>query len=159
YSLDLTNVVVPTPLSLLGAGHAVRGLSRHYVGNIGEQDGYLGIPVLVVGALALRARWREGAWFAACLAIVVFALSLGPFVTVGGRPYFTLPFATARVPLLANVLPARLSLFTMLVAACLCALWLSLGGRTWVRIAVATLLLVSLLPNFALRSRVAGAWA
>src|SRR5262249_39393461 len=42
---------------------------------------------------------------------------------------------------------------------CLCALWLSLGGRTWVRIAVATLLLVSLLPNFALRSRVAGAWA
>jgi hypothetical protein len=158
YSLDLTNVVVPTPLSLFGAGHAVRSLSRDYVGNIGEQDGYLGIPVLVVGALALRARWREGAWFAACLAIVVFALSLGPFVTVRGRPYFTLPFATARVPLLANLLPARLSLFTMLLAACLCALWLSLGGRTWPRVAVATLLLVSLLPNFALRGRVAGAW-
>jgi hypothetical protein len=159
YSIDVANVVIPTPLSLLGAGHTMRGLSRHFVGNIGEQDGYLGLPALVLVLLAARARWRQGAWFATSLLVVILALSLGPLATIQGRPVVGLPFSTARLPVLADVLPARLSLFTMLLAACLCAAWLALDRRLWVRAGAAAVVVVSLLPNFALTGRVAGAWA
>ena len=40
----------------------------------------------------------------------------------------------ARLTEVSWILPARLSLFTMLLAACLCSVWLSLGGRVWLRI-------------------------
>lgn len=159
YSLDLANVVVPTPLSLLGAGHAMRTLTRHFVGNIGEQDGYLGIPLIVVVALAARARWRQGAALAVCLLVVLFALSLGPYLTVAGHPVAGLPFSTARFPLLSDILPARFSLFTALIAACLAAVWLSLGTPVWLRVGGGALVLASLLPNFVLSSSVPGAWA
>jgi hypothetical protein len=159
FSIDVANIVVPTPLSLLGAGHTMRGLSRHFVGNIGEQDGYLGLPALALVMLASRARWRKGAWFATSLLVVILALSLGPVATVRGRPYVGLPFSTARLPLLADVLPARLSLFTMLITACLCAVWLALDVRPWIRVGVAAVVVVSLLPNLTLSGRVVGAWA
>jgi hypothetical protein len=159
YSIDLVNVVVPTPLSLIGKGHAVRTLTRHFVGNIGEQDGYLGIPLIAVVALAARARWRQGAGVAVCLLVVLVALSLGPYLTVTGRPVAAIPFSTARFPLLSDTLPARLSLFSMLVAACLVAVWLSLATPAWLRIGVAVLIFASLLPNVVLSGRIPGAWA
>ncbi len=159
YSVDLANVVIPTPLSLLGAGHTMRGLSRHFVGNIGEQDGYLGLPALVLVLLAARARWRQGAWFATTLLLVVLTLSLGPVATIQGRPTVDLPFSAGGLPLLADILPTRLSLFTMLLVACLCAVWLALDRRLWIQVGVTSLVIVSLLPNFALTGRVAGAWA
>jgi hypothetical protein len=159
YSIDLANVVVPTPLSLLGSTGAAREIARHFVGNIGEQDGYLGLPAVALIALAARARWKRGAWFAASLLLVVLAASLGPLLTMGGQPLLALPFATAHLPLLTDVLPARLSLFTALLAACLVAVWLAIERRTWLRVSTGLLLLVSLLPNFVLSGPVADAWA
>lgn len=159
YSLDLANLVVPTPLSLLGAGHGIRTLTRHFVGNIGEQDGYLGIPLIAVAALAARARWRQGAGLAACLLVVLVLLSLGPYLTVTGHPVVGIPFSTARFPLLSDILPARLSLFTMLIAACLAAVWLSLETPLWLRVGGGALVLASLLPNVVLSGTVRGAWA
>jgi hypothetical protein len=159
YSIDLANVIVPTPLSLLGSGGAARELSRNYVGNIGEQDGYLGLPVLIVIVLATRAGWRRGAWLAASLLVLVLAVSLGPVLTIGGRPLLRMPFALNRLPLLADMLPARLSLFTALLAASLVAVWLGTERRGWLRAGAGLLILVSLLPNFALSRHIAHAWS
>lgn len=159
YSTDAVNVVVPTQLSLLGAWGPVQGLSKHFVGNIGEQDGYLGLPAIVLVALAARARWRQGAWFALSLLVVVFVLSLGPLLTVQGRPVVGLPFSTARAPVLSDILPARMSVFTMLLAACLASIWLAVERRVWIRAGFAVLVLASLLPNVALSGRVQHAWA
>jgi hypothetical protein len=159
YSIDLANLVVPTPLSLLGLAGRARELSQHFVGNIGEQDGYLGLPAVALIVLAARARWRQGAWLAVSLLVVVFVVSLGPVLTVGGRPLVGLPLATTRLPLLGDMLPARLALFTALLAACLVAVWLGADRRGWLRIGAGALVLASLLPNLVLSGRVAHAWS
>jgi len=61
FAIDLVNVVLPTPTVLAGRSHWLRRISEHFVSNIGERDGYLGLPLLLVAALAVRAYWRRGA--------------------------------------------------------------------------------------------------
>jgi hypothetical protein len=155
FATDLWNVVLPTPTLLLGKLHSLGSPARHFVGNIGERDGYLGLPLLVVCGLALR---RRDAWPAGLLAAVGLILSLGPVVASGGRRLVFNPFSTARLPLLTNVLPARFSLFVALAAACLCALWLAQPGSRAIRVAVAAVVAASLLPNFVAASHVTNAW-
>jgi hypothetical protein len=159
FAIDLLNVIVPTPTLLPGTVHSARALSQHFVSNVGEQDGYLGVPLLLVALAAVRAEWRRGAWLAGALLLVSLLLSLGPTLTVGGRAFMALPFALARLPLFGNALPARMSLFSTLAAACLCALWLSRVQRPWLRLGAGALVMLSLLPNFAPARRLPGAWS
>jgi dolichyl-phosphate beta-glucosyltransferase len=77
FSTDLLNLVAPTPTLLTGSIAWVRRFSSHFVGNIGEQDGYLGIPLLVVAAAGLRLAWGR-VWPAALVLLLGVALSLGP---------------------------------------------------------------------------------
>jgi hypothetical protein len=158
YAIDFLNVVVPTPTLLGGLFHSAQAQSQHFVGNIGEQDGYLGLPLLIVAALGLRAEWRRGAWLAGGLLLVALFLSFGPMLTVGGRALGGLPFSLARLPVLSSALPARLSVFTALAGACLCALWLARPRPRWMSAGVAVVLVVSVLPNFASPQRLPGAW-
>src|SRR5205807_6502580 len=39
-----------------GALHSARAVSAHFVGNIGERDGYVGVPLLVVSLACLAHR-------------------------------------------------------------------------------------------------------
>ena len=159
FSIDVLNVVVPTATLLGGLFHGAHAQSQHFVGNIGEQDGYLGLPLLIVAVLALRAEWRRGAWLAGALLVVALVLSFGPLLTVGGRALVGLPFALARLPVLRSALPARLSVFTALAAACLCSLWLARPRPRWVTVGAAVVLAASVLPNFASPQRIPGAWS
>ncbi len=158
FSIDLLNFVVPTQTLWAGTRHSAETISQHYVGNIGEQNGYLGIPLLIVAALALRTEWRRGAWLAGGLLVAGVLLSLGPVLTVGGRPGMSLPFAIAPLPILGYVLPARLTIFTVLAAACLCAMWLARPGRTWLRAGRGAVVLLSLLPNMSPGASFVGRW-
>jgi hypothetical protein len=63
------------------------------------------------------------------------------------------------LPVLRNALPVRLSVFTALAAACLCAIWFAQSHRRGLRPVAAALILASLLPNFWAPSRLPGAWA
>ena len=159
FSTDLLNVVVPTPTLLAGQSHWLRRVTQHFVANIGEQDGYLGLPLLVVAVLAVKAEWRRWAWLIGALLVTALLLSFGPVLTYGGRPIVGLPFALAHLPLLGTVLPIRLSLFVALAAACLCALWLARPGRVPLRVAVGAIVVLSLLPNFRPARYLPGAWA
>jgi hypothetical protein len=158
FAIDVVNMVVPTPTLLGGLFHSAQAQSQHFVGNIGEQDGYLGLPLLIVALLALRAEWRRGAWLAGALLLVALLLSFGPMLTVGGRALVGLPFALARLPVLRGALPARLSVFTALAAACLCAMWLARPRPRWRTVGAGVVLVVSLLPNFGSPQRIPGAW-
>jgi hypothetical protein len=159
YSIDLLNVVVPTPTLLVGGTlHFARDATRHFVANIGEQDGYLGIPLLILVALALRAEWRR-AWLIGAVAFAALLLSLGPILTIGGRPEIGMAFTTAQLPVLDNALPARLSVFTALGAACLCALWISRPGWESARVVFGIAVLLTMLPNFVAPHRLLRAWA
>ena len=159
YAVDLLNVVVPTPVLLTGSLGLLRGLTRHFVGNIGEQDGYLGLPLLVVAVGALRAEWRRGAWLAGLVLVAAVLLSLGPTLTVGGHPIVGLPFAFARMPVLGSALPARMSVFAALAVSCLTALWFARPRSRSLQIAGGVIVCASLLPNFWPPSMLPGAWA
>jgi hypothetical protein len=159
FSVDLLNVVLPTPTLFVGRLDAVRAVTRHFVSNVGEQNGYLGVPLLVLAGLAVRAEWRRGAWLAGELLVACLLLSFGPTLTVEGRPIVGLPFAVSPLPVVRDALPVRLSVFTALAAACLCAVWLARPHRRGVRPAVGVLVFASLLPNFWPAHRLPGAWS
>jgi hypothetical protein len=159
FSIDLLNVVLPTPTLLAGRVDAARAFTQHFVSNIGEQDGYLGVPLLLVAALGVRAEWRRGAWVAGGLLAATLLLSFGPTLTVEGRPLVGVPFAASRLPVLRDALPVRMSVFTALAAACLCSLWLAQPRRPGLRLAVGAVVAVTLLPNFWPAHRVSGAWS
>lgn len=157
-AVDLLGLVVPTPLLLLGT-HWTHTISSHFVGNIGERDGYLGLPLLAVALLALRAHRRRAVWLGGLFGLVAGLLSFGPVLTLNGRPLVSLPVSANDLPVLGNALPARMSVFVALPAACLFALWLAQPGRRGLRLAAAALVVASLLPNIAPGSHYANAWA
>lgn len=157
YAVDLANLVVPTATLATGLVHPAQALSSHFVGNIGERDGYVGLPLLAVAVLALRSHWRRGAWLAAVVGGLALLLSLGPTVTAGGHPLFSLPVSASSLPVVRDALPARMSVFVALVVACLAAIWFARSGRMWARAGAAALVVASLLPSFGTHL-VPGAW-
>jgi hypothetical protein len=159
YAVDLLNVVVPTPTVVAGILDRARSISAHFVGNIGERDGYLGLPLILVSLLGLKAFWRRGAWIAGLWILVALMLSLGPIITAGGTPLFRLPVSMASIPVLRDALPARMSLFVGLGIACLAALWAARPGRMALRIAGLVIVVLSLLPNFWPARHLQLAWA
>lgn len=148
YAVDLANLVVPTPTLMTGLVRPAQALSAHFVGNIGERDGYIGVPLLIVAALALRSHWRRGAWLAAVVGGLALLLSLGPTVTAGGHPLLSLPVSASSLPVVRDALPARMSVFVALVLACLAAVWFARATGVWVRALAAALVVGSLLPSF-----------
>jgi hypothetical protein len=159
YAVDVLNVVVPTPTVLAGRLGVARSISSHFVGNIGERDGYIGLPLLLISLLALRSQWRRGVWTAGLLVIVALVLSFGPTLTVGGRPFVSLPFSASSLPLVDNALPARMSVFATVGLACLCAVWFANARSRLLRLVAAAALVSSLLPDFAPPRHLADAWA
>ena len=159
YSVDLVNLALPTPTVWLGAVGASARVTAHFVGNIGERDGYIGIPLLAVCVLALRSERRRGAVFAGLLLFVAVAFSLGPLLVADGRPLAGLPVSTADLPVVGNALPARMSVFASLAVSMLCALWFGRTRRRSVQLAAAVIVVASIVPNFAPSADVARAWA
>ena len=159
FAIDLANAIVPTQTLLVGSFRSAGNVAQHFVGNIGERDGYLGIPLLLVAALAIRAEWRRGAWLLGALLVIALVLSFGPILTLAGRPLAQLGFSYSRLPLLRDALPARLSLFTALAASCLAALGLARLRRPMVTAALGCGLVLSLLPNFSPPGVLTGAWS
>ena len=157
-SSDLLAVITPNRLSAIAPEAAVRLGDRF----TGTKEAYLGVPILLVALAVLVARWgslvvRAGfAMLAVCL-----LLSLGARLRVGGRPTgVPLPWtAVEGVPLVQNMVPSRLAVFTalfagLLLAAALDGLW-SGGGWALRGLAVLTALVVlaALAPPWPFRAR------
>jgi hypothetical protein len=157
-SSDLLAVITPNRLSAIAPEAAVRLGDRF----TGTKEAYLGVPILLVALAVLVARWgslvvRAGfAMLAVCL-----LLSLGARLRVGGRPTgVPLPWtAVEGVPLVQNMVPSRLAVFTalfagLLLAAALDGLW-SGGGWALRGLAVLTALVVlaALAPPEPFRAR------
>ena len=157
-SSDLLAVITPNRLSAIAPEAAIRLGDRFS----GTKETYLGVPILLVALAVLVARWgslvvRAGfAMLAVCL-----LLSLGARLRVGGRPTgVPLPWtAVEGVPLVQNMVPSRLAVFTalfagLLLAAALDGLW-SGGGWALRGLAVLTALVVlaALAPPGPFRAR------
>jgi hypothetical protein len=150
YSTDLLNFVVPTPLTRVG-WEAFAGTSGHFIGNIGEQGAYLGLPLLAIVGLFI---WRERRTFAArLLPVVLFVVllaTLGPKLHVEGDEKMTLPWRPlSRLPLARYALPGRFMLYAFLVLAVMVSLWLA-SSRTarWAKWTLVPAAILFLLPNW-----------
>jgi len=140
-SSDLLAVATPNRLSAIAPPAAIRLGDRF----TGTKETYLGVPLLLVALAVLVARPRSlvvQAGFA--MLVVGLLLSLGARLRVGGRPTgVVLPWtAVESVPLVQNMVPARLAVFTALFAGLLLAvaidgLWRR-GGWAWRGLAVLT---------------------
>jgi hypothetical protein len=158
YSIDLLNVLVPTPTLLTGGLAESHTVTRNFVGNLGEQDGYLGVPLLAVALLAMRSQRRRGSDLLGLMLLGTLILSFGPLLEVGGRAVLRIPFSPTRLPILDSALPDRMSVFSALAASCLAALWFAGAQSRALRLGVASLVVVSLVPNFRAPVAVPNAW-
>jgi hypothetical protein len=159
YEIDVANVLIPTPTNLLGGVPMVSRLSAHFAGNIGERDGYVGLPLLLIAIAGLVAARRRGAWAFGLLALVAFVLSLGATLELDGRALLTLPVWVENAPVLGETLPARMTLFLSIALACLAAIWFGHPGQRGLKLVAGALLALSLAPNFWLARTYGGAWA
>jgi hypothetical protein len=125
---DLASWVIPTPLLELsspGANH----VSRHFIPNLSEAGGYIGIPVLMVLVVLARRSWSDPRMRLAVTSLVAIeVVSLGSPLHVldAHRTPLLLPWAAVeRLPVLSDVLTVRLALFAALAVAVIVALGIS----------------------------------
>jgi hypothetical protein len=147
YTTDLLNLFIPTQQMLIG-GHAAHTISEHFPSNDSERDAYLGIPLLVMFGLYAARRWRTAAGRVVLASFAVALISsFGVWLSVDGHKLITMPWEhIGYLPLFNNVLPSRLMLFVLLAVVIGVALWLA-SSRSWLRIALPLLAVISLVPN------------
>jgi hypothetical protein len=149
---DLANLVVPTSTQLIVPGGST-AISQHFTGNVVEWDGYLGIGLLLVLAVAVVVRRRDLAVrSAAVFGLVMTLLSLGPFLHVGGvQEPIRLPWwVMTKIPLLRDVQANRLMVYVYLAASLILAVAIAHLGELRHRLVsipvVAAVALVPLIP-------------
>ncbi len=151
HGADLLSAVLPGPMQLLG----IEAVGQWGAGAT-ENGSYLGLPLLVLlGWLAVRYRRLAVVRVMGALAVVVWVLSLGRTLSVGGNA-LSVPLparAWAALPLLRDLVNVRLSLYVALLAALLLAVGLdrlhrdgALARRRVPALAVIAVVVVSLLP-------------
>ena len=119
YVTDAANFVVPTVTQLISPQGAI-GISSHFSGNASEWDAYLGIPLVLIVVVATVRFWGiPVVRTAGIVAAIIALLSLGPHLHVAGHQLaLPLPWwIPAHLPLLENILPARMMVYVFLAAA------------------------------------------
>ena len=128
YRADLLGPVVPDSLQRL-APHHLAAVADHFANSVSENGSYLGITLLTVLAVGVVVLWRDVVVVrvAAITGGVAFVISLGAGLVVDTDPPgvasgFPLPERIfTKLPVLANTIPVRYSLYTVLFAALLLA--------------------------------------
>jgi hypothetical protein len=111
FSTDFLNFFIPTQLTTLTSLPALNTSSR-FTFDISETDAYIGLPLLLLLIfIIILARHRQATWLAFSLTAGAGVLSMGPiFHSEGNQTSVHLPFfLLAHIPLLTNLLPARLT--------------------------------------------------
>lgn len=133
-STDLANVVA-SPLQLFNPLRHFIDPAFIYAGK-SEITGYIGVPLLVLLLwAAVRERRRPEARAAAILFTLTLVISLGPHLVVAGqRTQVPLPWLVLQGHISPDLLASRFSLYVMLWAAILVALFLDrMRWRPWRR--------------------------
>ena len=144
-SADVLNFLVPTHRTWLHTA-GTDAVAARFTGTGAELGAYLGLPFLVLVALAVR----RNRLFLVLLALAAAVLSLGTRVKVAGTVVGIGPWTVlARLPLVGSALPVRLTLYTSLFAALLVALALA-DKLSPMRVALAAIGIVATLPNLQL---------
>ena len=150
-SVDLAGFILPRQFTLLG-GTTLQNFTSAFRPNNAEDGSYLGLLLVAVVLLfAWRERRSRARLLLALLLLVCVVASLGPVLHIHGRPVIALPWSVvARLPILQDALPERLTAYMWLVVAVIVALWLSRSDRAkwgrWAKWGLVALAAVAILP-------------
>jgi len=153
-AIDLLNFFVPTPTVALGALAPFRRMTDAFTGNLSEQGGYVGVPLLAVALwFVWKSTRRSEAQMLGMMLIVIAIGAMGPWLHLAGHSYFKLPWSLLhRTPLLDQALPARFTVYLFLVLAVVAARYLSAGEQGWpLRASAGVLIFASLFPSSSAR--------
>ena len=128
-SSDLLSPVFPTSLQRFAPASMLSIGNKLVLGDFPENGGYLGIPLLIALAWIVIRHWRDR-WirFSFVMMVVMFILSLGPYLTIDGHATVYLPgYLFYELPLLKNVAEVRLSLYVACFAAIILARWIDIS--------------------------------
>jgi hypothetical protein len=144
---DLAGLVVPTPVTLLRYASST---AARLPGNVAEQGGYFGIPLLVVFCVALWERRRtQIVLILGGITAVALVLSFGSRLSIAGHRTIPLPWTLAtHLPIAKAATPGRIVLYAWFALAIAAALWLARPTR-WplVRWAAVVSGIVLILPD------------
>ena len=123
FSIDPLNFIIPTQATYMGA-NAFAQLSSTF-GSIFEATGYLGIPALIIILLYVVKYWHEKLTRVLFFILLSFMiLSLGPKLHIAGYSSLTLPeYFINKLPIINQLLPARLMVYVFFVASLMIGLW------------------------------------
>lgn len=150
YSIELTNLVVPTVLMKHGEGYFLAA-ATNWLGNGSEQTAFLPVTLIafiVVYAIATRAR------VPAALAVFVIGTTIcgfGPFLTINGVATIPMPwYLTDVIPGLNHALPVRFTAFSYMAMALMVAhAWASRALPRWFTASTLVGTLILTYPNLA----------
>jgi len=137
YRADLLGPVIPDSLQRL-APHHLAAVADRFANSITENGSYLGLTLLAVLAVGVVVCWRGSVVVrvAAITGAAAFVISLGGGLVVKGNPPGAatgLPLPErlfTELPVLSNTIPVRYSLYMVLCASLLLALFLDRLHRT-----------------------------
>jgi hypothetical protein len=147
YSNDLLGYVTPGSAQLLSSRRSAAQVGRFAGGNAA----YLGVPLLLVLLVLVVRCWRRPVVrVGAAMTLLAAVFSMGASLQVGGR-VTTVDLAWSpfdHLPVIANLIPSRLAMFTALFAGLLLALYLEAvwRGGGWRRLAAVGVAVATLLP-------------
>lgn len=155
FVIDLANLALPTPVQAFVPPGATAALGS-ITGDLYENSGYIGLPLLVAICVLVIARWRDRTVrVMALVGAACVIVSFGSHLHIrGGATPLPLPGALwVKLPLLNNALPARFSLYTTVVVVVLAALFVDRwvlqgsGRRRLLAIALTALVVLTWLPS------------
>ncbi len=148
---DLANVILPTPTEWFG-GPRFESISEWFAGVLWEQDAYIGLPLLIMIFLYYQ-EFRKTASGKVIMigggAALLF--SMGPHLQLLDKNLLIpMPWTLwSHVPLLKNIWPGRLTVYTFLALGVMAAYWLSYSKSRWgTRFLLAGFTILFLFPNY-----------
>jgi hypothetical protein len=148
YSNDLLSFVTPGSSQLLSSRRSAE-LVREFSG--GRNAAYLGVPLLLLLLVLVVRCWRRPVVrVGAVMTLLAAVFSMGAHLQVRGRATTVgLPWSPLEhLPVIANLIPSRLAMYTALFVGLLLAVFLEAvwSGGGWWRLAAVGVAVVTLVP-------------
>ncbi len=155
FSADLLNYIIPTPITLIGGSYFEKLASR-FSGNFSEEGAYIGLPLLLVTYIYIKKETQtkiKKLILSVLTVMVIF--SLGPYVHILGHHTLPSPYwLVTKLPIIANMLPTRFTLYTALLFSLIETITLSRLVKGYQRYILGFLIILFLLPNFKLYKQI-----